>query len=98
MTGSLNSDKNQITLRVHKSLLQTQGDSSSNIYMIPISFEVITGDSTFKNGELKYSNYKVSITAATYSNMTTGNYADSSYAYNHLIYTNAKLDPEVMDH
>lgn len=98
LTGSLNSDKNQITLRVHKSLLQTQGDSSSNIYMIPISFEVITGDSTFKNGGLKYSNYKVSITAATYSNMTTGNYADSSYAYNHLIYTNAKLDPEVMDH
>ena len=99
LTGSINTEKDLITLRVHKSLLQTQGDSDSKIYMIPISFEVITGDGAFndKEGGLTYSNYKVSVTAATYLDLTTDSFADSSYAYNHLIYTNAKTDPEVID-
>lgn len=101
LQASLNQSKNMLTIRVHKSLLRTQGSANSNIYMLPITYEVKTGDALFNSntGGLKYSNYKVSVTAAAYPamNSNVGDYTQSSYAFNHLIYTNTKVNPNVIE-
>ncbi len=81
-----------LTLRIHKSLLNGQGEG---IYLLPIDFNVKTGDHDFKSDGLAYSNYMVSITAATYKDMTTTDFFTPSYASDHIIYTNTRLDPTV---
>ena len=92
----LNANKDLVTVRVLRSSLETVGGTGSKHYKIPISYQVKTGDDLFNNeGGHTYSNYMVSVTAAVYNDSTTTNYNPSSYAYNYLIYTNAKVDPEV---
>ena len=83
-------------VRINKSLLRTQTDG---VYYIPIDFKVKTGNTTFNNSGLMYSNYKVSITAAMYPtiNGSESNYSKASYAYDHIIYTNARVVPDVID-
>ena len=46
-----------------------------------------------------YSNYKVSLTAAMYPaiNSAGNNYSKASYAYDHIIYTNARVVPEMIE-
>ncbi|MEE5994338.1 MAG: hypothetical protein V3G42_14065, partial [Oscillospiraceae bacterium] len=78
-----------IRLRVHKSQLNMQGDG---IYLLPIDFKVKTGDGDFNNSGLAYANYKVSLTAATYKDGNTTEYFTPSYAYDRVIYTNARLE------
>jgi hypothetical protein len=52
-------------------LLKTQADG---IYVIPIKFKVKTGNAKFNSSGLEYSNYKVSLTAATYSTISSTDY------------------------
>jgi len=85
-------------VRIHKSKLKIQAQTQG-IYNIPIQFKVYTGNTKFKTSGLKYSNYKVSLTAATYSaiDSPTNSYSKSSYVYDHLIYTNARVLSEVFE-
>ena len=90
-----------IMLLRHRGYVRLQLAADSNIYMIPIKYKVKTGDTLFKNDPdgLRYSNYKVSVTAATYSSLTSDprEYTQASYAYDHLIYTNTKVNPNVIE-
>lgn len=83
-------------VRVHKSLLKTQ---TEGVYYVPIDFKVKTGNTSFQNGGLTYANYKVSLTAAMYSakGSPANGYSKASYAYDHIIYTNARVVPEVIN-
>ncbi len=83
-------------VRVDKSLLKTQ---TEGVYYIPIDYKVKTGNTAFNNSGHMYSNYKVSLTAAMYPtiNSAGNNYSKASYAYDHIIYTNARVIPEVID-
>ncbi|SEF92070.1 hypothetical protein SAMN04487934_10534 [Eubacterium ruminantium] len=85
-------------VRIHKSKLKIQAQTEG-IYYIPIQFKVYTGNTKFKTGGLQYSNYKVSLTAATYPAIDSPDnaYSKSSYDYDHLIYTNARVLSEVFD-
>ena len=83
----------KIRLWVKKDQLSTQADG---IYLFPISYDVLTGDEAFNNGGFKYSNYKVSLTAVTCNTLGSTTYSKSSYATDHLIYTNAKVEPSVI--
>ena len=76
------------TVRVRKNLLKTRADG---IYVIPITFKVNTGNTTFNSDDLEYSNYKVSLTVATYSTIGGSDYSKTSYAFDHIIYTNARV-------
>jgi len=83
-------------VRVHKSLLKTQ---TEGVYYIPVDFKAITGDSTFNNSGNMYANYKVTLTAAMYSSIDSAEstYLKTSYAWDHIIYTDARVIPEVID-
>ena len=85
-------------IRVHKSALQTQGTADSGRYILPINFTVYTGDSKFNNntGGLMYSNYRVTVEASLWSAQTGGTRSEPSVASNYLIYTNAKIKPDVI--
>ena len=83
-------------VRVNRSLLKTQ---TEGVYYIPIDYKVKTGNALFNNDGLMYSNYKVSLTAAMYPaiDSVANNYSKASYAYDHIIYTNARVVPEVIE-
>ncbi len=83
-------------IRVLKDFVQKQGNDDSGRYLFPIEFTVYTGDEKFNNEELMYSNYKVSVHAEMWSAITGGTESDPSNADNYLIYTNAKVDPDVI--
>ncbi len=85
---------NLYTVRVRKDLLKTQADG---IYVIPIKFKVKTGNTAFNSTGLEYSNYKVSLTAATYSTISSTDYSKTSYAFDHIIYTNARVLTSVVN-
>jgi len=84
------------TVRVHKDLLKMQPGGS---YVIPISFRVKTGDSLFHSasGGCKYSNYKVTVSAALYSAISGNGISTASYDDDHIIYTNARVLTKVID-
>ena len=84
------------TVRVHKDLLKTQPGGS---YVIPISFRVKTGDRLFHSasGGCKYSNYKVTVSAALYSAISGNGISTASYDDDHIIYTNARVLTKVID-
>ena len=88
---------NIYTIRAKKDQLQTNGEGR---YVFPIEYKVYTGDGLFNEnaGGLEYSNYKVSLTAATYSGLDTAQntYLAPSYTYDHLIYTNARVEEQVI--
>lgn len=83
----------RIILWVKKDQLRTQADGR---YLFPISYDVLTGDDAFNVGGYKYSNYKVSLTAVTCNELGSTTYSKSSYATDHLIYTNAKVESSVI--
>jgi hypothetical protein len=88
---------NEYKIRVHKDYVQTQGASDSGRYLFPIELTVYTGDDMFNNTGLMYSNYKISVHAEMWTAITNGTESDPSNADNYLIYTNAKVNPEVLN-
>lgn len=84
--------------------VQKQGSENSGRYLFPITYTVYTGDSKFNNdtdGEnnltgLMYSNYRVSVHAEMWSAIIGGSESDPSNADNYLIYTNARIEPNVI--
>lgn len=87
---TVTNDGKLMKIRVHKSLLGTQG---TGVYLLPVTYKVKTGDGY--KATIPYSNYKVNLTAATYSDMTTNDYFSASYVYDHIIYTNTRLDADI---
>lgn len=95
---------NEYKIRVHKDYVQKQGNANSGRYLFPITFTVYTGDSKFNNnrdGEnnltgLMYSNYRVTVHAEMWSALTGGTESDPSNADSFLIYTNARIEPNVI--
>ncbi len=85
-------------IRAHKSVVQKQGSDDGERYLFPINYTVYTGDTKFNNntGGLMYSNYKVSVHAEIWSAKTGGTRTESSVADSDLIYTNAKINPDVI--
>lgn len=83
-------------IRVHKDYVRKQGSDDSGRYLFPIEYTVYTGDENFNNDGLMYSNYKVSVHAEMWSAITGGTESEPSNADNYLIYTNAKVDPDVI--
>ena len=85
---------NIYTVRVRKDLLKTKSDG---VYLIPITYNVKTGNTWFNSTGKKYSNYKVSLTVATYSSINSIYYSKPSYAFDHIIYTNARVLTSVVN-
>lgn len=92
-------------IRVNKNFVQKQGDDDSGRYLFPINYVVYTGDARFnantdeETGDLTglmYSNYKVSVQAELWSAISNGTRSEPSVATNFLIYTNAKIEPNVI--
>lgn len=97
--------ENEYRIRVHKDWIQKQGDDDSGRYLFPINFTVYTGDTKFNADTdeetgyligLMYSNYKVSVQAELWSAISNGTRSEPSVAKNFLIYTNAKIEPNVI--
>lgn len=94
-------NQNDYIIRVNKDLLKTEGDK---VYIFPIKLEVYTGNEKFNSNRdtnnnligLMYSNYMVKLTAEMYGSMNGNDSLPPSHAEDHLIYTNARLDPSMM--
>ncbi|SDB41238.1 hypothetical protein SAMN02910317_02067 [Ruminococcaceae bacterium FB2012] len=83
------SDGKTITLRAHKSQLKEIADK---IYTIDISYDVLTGEANGFGSTKAYSNYKVALTADIYDAIDTSVSPDNpTHASDHIIYTNSKL-------
>lgn len=111
VSTSISSDGKTYKVRVKKSLLQTQtkdDDTEATVFVVPIKFNVYTGDGKFNDNTetdedeneiltgLMYSNYKVSLHAEMYSVLSGGTVYDVSQDDDHLIYTNTRIIPEVI--
>ncbi|WP_024857141.1 hypothetical protein [Ruminococcus albus] len=82
-------DGTMITLRAHKSKLKEIADK---IYTIDISYDILTGEVNGFGKTKAYSNYKVSLTADLYDAIGTTVTPDNpTHAWDHIIYTNSKL-------
>ena len=90
-----NADETEYRVRVHKSLLPTLGQDG--VYSAAVSYDVYTGDDKFKPDGFAYSNYMVTISGALYDKMNSASYITSSNDSDHIIYTNAKLQSQVLD-
>ena len=97
--------ESEYKIRVNKDYVQKQGDDDSGRYLFPINYVVYTGDTKFnadtdeETGDLTglmYSNYKVSVQAELWSAISNGTRSEPSVAKNFLIYTNAKIEPNVI--
>ena len=72
------------------------------MYKIPINFKVYTGyNSNFeqKNGtdkDMQYSNYRVTVTVNLLENFDDTEPMTNSSAFDHVIYTNARLISDVI--
>ena len=99
VTATMNAEGTIYTVRVPVSLVETLGEESDGRYVFRIEYDVLTGDGADRWNK-EYSNYKVSLTAAMYENANdaSNNYMKNSYAFDHLIYTNAKIQYEVIGH
>lgn len=71
--------------------------NSDNVYLFPIEYNVKTGNELFNDDGRMYANYKVTLTAYTYSSMNSKSPAYISYATDHLIYTNARVNADVFE-
>ena len=89
-------DPNKIILRVRKDYLQKRAD---NLFIFPIEYYVKTGNELFYSGTggRTYSNYMVTLTAYTYSSMSSNSAPSITYATDHLIYTNARIVSDVFE-
>ncbi|WP_028509178.1 hypothetical protein [Ruminococcus sp. NK3A76] len=87
--GHISSDGKILTLRAHKSKLT---EVSKKAYSIDISYDVLTGEKNGFGSTKAYSNYKVSLTADIYSDMSEESTLNNpTHASDHIIYTNSKL-------
>ena len=87
--GHISSDGKILTLRAHKSKLT---EVSEKAYSIEISYDVLTGEKNGFGSTKAYSNYKVSLTADIYSDMSEESTLNNpTHASDHIIYTNSKL-------
>lgn len=110
VSTSISQDGKTYKVRIKKSLLQTQtkdDETEATVFVVPIKFNVYTGDNKFNDDTkteegneiltgLMYSNYKVSLHAEMYSGLTGGTSYDVSQDADHLIYTNTKVIPDVI--
>ncbi len=76
--------------------VREQGEEGSGKYLLPIDYTAYTGDDKFKFGGLEYSNYKVSVHAEMWSQISGGTESEPSNADNYLIFTNARVEPDVI--
>lgn len=90
------SDNSKIVLKVRKDYLQKRAD---DYFVFPIEYNVKTGNTLFNNntGGRMYSNYMVTLTAYTYTSMSSNSAQSVSYATDHLIYTNARVISDVFE-
>ena len=98
VSASKNEAGTVYTARVKKDLIDTQGDAEDGRFIFDYEYNVLTGDGEEKWNK-KYSNYKVTVTAQLCKKLnsnTTSDYNNDSFAYDHLIYTNAKINPNVI--
>lgn len=98
VSASKNEAGTVYTVRVKKDLIDTQGDAEDGRFIFDYEYNVLTGDGEEKWNK-KYSNYKVTVTAQLCKKLnsnTTSDYNNDSFAYDHLIYTNAKINPNVI--
>ncbi|WP_295072494.1 hypothetical protein [Ruminococcus sp.] len=94
---STSNDSYTYSVTVNKNLLQTNSDGR---YVIPIKFNVKTGNSLFKNeadGGLQYSNYKVTVSAVMCSAVDGTGSLNVSNDDDHIIYTNARVLTSVIE-
>ena len=87
------------TIRVRADQVKTLGDISDGRFLFPIDFEVKTGDDLFNNNGLMYSNYRVTVEAKMFAeaDSAANSYYVPSLCNDYLIYTNAKVNPEVIE-
>ncbi len=89
-----NENGTEYTLRVNKNLLPTLGQDK--IFTAVLSYDVYTGNSKFNPNGFAYSNYMVTLNASLYENMSSQNICPSSDSSDHIIYTNARVQSNVM--
>ncbi|SDB58223.1 hypothetical protein SAMN02910317_03044 [Ruminococcaceae bacterium FB2012] len=87
-------------IRVNKNYVQKLGDDDDGIYKFPIDLTVYTGNDYFNDdtGGRMYSNYRIEVNAAFYPTLDGGVSTVNvpSIAEDFLIYTNARLEPNVI--
>lgn len=94
MSGTATATANATGSYITVDLDASQCNKSSDIYDIIISFDAISGGSF-----TDYSNYEVDLTAELYKTNATSNTKDNipnSVASDALIYTNAKINPNII--
>lgn len=90
-----NETQTEYKVRVHKSKLPTLGQEG--LYTADISYDVYTGDNKFNKDDFAYSNYMVTVSGALYDTISSTSYIPSSDDSDHIIYTNAKLQSQVIE-
>lgn len=90
-----NATQTEYKVRVHKSKLPTLGQEG--LYTADISYDVYTGDNKFNKDDFAYSNYMVTVSGALYDTISSTSYIPSSDDSDHIIYTNAKLQSQVIE-
>lgn len=90
-----NATQTEYKVRVHKSKLPTLGQEG--VYTADISYDVYTGDTKFNTNDFAYSNYMVTVSGALYDTISSTSYIPSSDDSDHIIYTNAKLQSQVIE-
>ena len=89
---TLSPDTTSATITIDRS--SVSDSEADSMLSIPITFEVLTG-TPFENAGLTYSNFKV-VVQAQLQNDEDG-VLNSSIAENYLVYTNAKIYPDVIN-
>ncbi len=80
------------TTIIVRALRDSLVEIADKVYSIDISFDVLTGEENGFGDGKAYSNYKVTLTADMYDDLSTSNTPDQqAHAYDHIIYTNSKL-------
>ena len=85
----------EYTLRVKKNMLPTLGDDK--IFTAVLSYDVYTGNSKFNTNGFAYSNYMITLNVSLYENMNSQNICPSSDSSDYIIYTNARVQSNVMN-
>lgn len=90
------SSANEYVYIIPLSKLQTVSQSGDDYY-IPIYFNAYSGNnSNFEGKDFVYSNYKVLVTADLLKTQDPSSKLPNSYGYDHIIYTNAKIESEII--
>ena len=90
----MSADGTKITIRAHKDSFKKVADK---VYSLCISYDVLTGDTNGFGDTKAYSNYMVKVTADMYDSIDTTATPDTQpHASDHIIYTNSKLQYQVI--